>query len=158
MREKKAFGLTAGEKEKGSRRVRLKPINREQMVLRAVEVESLVSEDHEVRGIWEFVGQLDLSRYYEEIQAEEGEAGCSAIDPRVLISCWLYAYSQGVGSGREVSRLTEKDPAYQWMTGLKAINYHTLSDFRVEHKEALDELFTQVLGLLSACCFTNYFD
>jgi hypothetical protein len=49
-----------------------------------------------------------------------------------------------------VSRLTEKDPAYQWMTGLKAINYHTLSDFRVEHKEALDELFTQVLGLLSA--------
>jgi transposase len=32
---------------------------------------------------------------------------------------------------------------------MKPINYHTLSDFRVAHKEALDELFTEVLGVLS---------
>jgi hypothetical protein len=30
------------------------------------------------------------------------------------------------------------------------INHHTLSDFRVAHREALDELFAQVLGVLSA--------
>jgi transposase len=136
--------------EEKVRRVRLKPINREQMVLRAVEVEKLVPEDHEVRGIWEFVGQLDLSRYYEGIKAEEGEAGCSAFDPQVLISVWIYAYSKGVGSAREVSRLTEEDGAYQWITGLKAINYHTLSDFRVKHKEGLDELFIEALGIMSA--------
>ena len=35
------------------------------------------------------------------------------------------------------------------MTGLQAVNYHTLADFRVEHKEAQDEIFAQVLGLLS---------
>ena len=29
------------------------------------------------------------------------------------------------------------------------INHHTLSDFRVQHEEALDELFIQVLGVLS---------
>jgi transposase len=136
--------------EEKVRRVRLKPVNRQQMVLRAVEVEKLVPEDHEVRAIWEFVGQVDLSRYYEDIKAEEGEAGCSAFDPQVLISVWLYAYSKGIGSGREVSRLTEEDSAYQWITGLRAINYHTVSDFRVDHKEALDELFIEVLGLLSA--------
>lgn len=132
------------------RRVRLKPVNRQQMVLRAVEVEKLVPEDHEVRAIWEFVGQLDLSRYYEDIKAEEGEAGCSAFNPQVLISVWLYAYSKGVGSGREVSRLTEEDGAYQWITGLKGINHHTLSDFRVKHKEGLDELFVEALGVMSA--------
>jgi len=150
MSESKVCELTAGERERPNRRVRLKPVNREQMVLRPVEVEKLVSEDHEVRAIWEFVGCLDLSRYYEAIHAEEGEAGCSAFDPRVLISCWLYAYSKGVGAAREVSRLTEEDSAYQWITGLRAINYHTLSDFRVDHKEALDELFIEGLGLLSA--------
>jgi hypothetical protein len=32
---------------------------------------------------------------------------------------------------------------------MELINYHTLADFRVDHREALDELFTQVLGLLS---------
>jgi hypothetical protein len=31
---------------------------------------------------------------------------------------------------------------------LDTINHHTLSDFRVAHREALDELFTQVLALL----------
>ncbi len=136
--------------EEKLRRVRLKPVNRQQMVLRAVEVEKLVPEDHEVRAIWEFVGQLDLSRYYEDIKVEEGEAGCSAFDPQVLVSVWLYAYSKGTGSGREVSRLTEEEGAYQWITGLRGINYHTLSDFRVKHKEALDELFVEALGVMSA--------
>jgi len=113
-------------------------------------VERLVPEDHEVRAIWEFVGRMDLCGYYEEIDAVEGEAGRCAMDPRLMISLWIYAYSKGVSSAREISRLCESDSAYQWLTGIEAINYHTLSDFRVDHKEALDELFTEVLGLLSA--------
>jgi hypothetical protein len=52
-----------------------------------------------------------------------------------------------VGSTREISRLCETDPAFQWLTGMESINHHTLSDFRVDHREALDELFAQVLGL-----------
>jgi len=112
--------------------------------------EGLVSEDHEVRAVWEFAGRMDLSGYYEEIEAVEGEAGRCAMDPRLMISLWIYAYSKGVSSAREISRLCESDSAYQWLTGIESINYHTLSDFRVDHKEALNELFTQVLGLLSA--------
>jgi transposase len=151
MREDKASELKTGEVEKGkTRRVRLKPINREQMVLRPMDVERLVSEDHEVRGIWEFVGRTDLSGYYEEIEAVEGEAGRSATDPQLLISLWIYGYSKGVSAAREIGRLCEYDPAYQWLSGLAPINYHTLSDFRVKHKEALDALFIEVLGLLSA--------
>lgn len=150
MRENQGSDLMAGEKERQSRRVRLKPINRKQMMLRAVEVEKLVAEDHEVRAVWEFVGKMDLSGYYEEIGAVEGKAGRSAMDPQLLISLWIYAYSKGVSSAREISGLCEYDPAYQWLTGLEVINYHTLSDFRVKHKEALDQLFSQGLGLLSA--------
>jgi len=149
MREDKASELKAGGVEK-SRRVRLKAINREQMVLRPMDVEQLVSEDHEVRAVWEFVGRMDLSGYYEEIEAVEGEAGRSATDPQLLISLWIYGYSRGVSAAREIGRLCEYDPAYQWLTGLEPINYHTLSDFRVKHKEALDALFIEVLGLLSA--------
>ena len=46
--------------------------------------------------------------------------------------------------------MCEFDPAYQWLTGLQPVNYHSLSDFRVGHREALDKLFMEVLGLLSA--------
>ena len=126
-----------------------KPVNRELLLLRSVDVEKLVEEDHPVRTIWELVEQMDLEPFYETIEVVEGEAGRSAWDPRVLISLWLYAYSRAVSSAREIARRCEYDPAYQWLTGLEVINHHTLSDFRVQHGKALDELFVQVLGVLS---------
>jgi Transposase domain (DUF772) len=61
----------------------------------------------------------------------------------------VYAYSQGIGSAREVARRCEYDPAFQWLTGLQEVNYHTLADFRVEKQKELDELFRQVLAALS---------
>ncbi len=41
------------------------------------------------------------------------------------------------------------DPAFEWLTGLEEVNYHTLAEFRVEKQKELDELFTQVLAALS---------
>jgi len=129
---------------------RVKPIARQQMLLRAVVIDKLVGEDHEARAIWEFVGRLDLSGYYGGIQAVEGEAGRAATDPWLLVSLWVYAYGKGISSAREISRLCEYEPGFQWLTGMQTISYHTLSSFRVANKEALDKLFTEILGLLSA--------
>lgn len=133
-----------------SKEVRLKCVNRQQMILRAVDVERLIEADHTARAIWELVGRLDLSAFRAEIEVVEGEAGRPAWDPHLLISLWIYAYSEGVSSAREVARRCEYHPAYQWLTGCEAVNHHSLSDFRVEHQAALDELFAQVLGVLSA--------
>jgi hypothetical protein len=55
-----------------------------------------------------------------------------------------------VGSARAIEELCEWEPGYQWLTGARVVNGHTLSDFRVKHEAALDGLFVQVLGLLSA--------
>src|SRR6202795_1307357 len=54
-------------------------------------------------------------------------------------------------SPRPTARLTrcEYDPAFQRLTGLQEVNYHTLADFRVEKQEELDGVFTQVLAALS---------
>jgi len=136
-------------KEEGQRPVRRKPINRQQLLLRPVEVEKLVEEDHPVRAIWELVGRLNLEPFYAEIEAIEGVAGRPVWDPQLLICLWLYTYKDGVSSAREIGRLCEYHPAYQWLTGLEVVNYHTLADFRIRHKEALDELFIEVLGVLS---------
>jgi len=125
-------------------------VNRQQMSWRAVDVEKLIGEDHPARAIWTLVGRLDLSRFYEGIASSAEEGGRPAIDPQLLVSLWVYAYSQGMGSAREVARRCEYDPAFQWLTGLDEVNYHTLADFRVEKQQELDELFTQVLGVLSA--------
>jgi transposase len=114
-----------------------------------LDVERLVDEDHPVRAIWELVGRLDLSAFVDRIGSLEGGAGRPAYDPRLLVSLWTYAYSRGIGSAREVERRCEHDPGFRWLTGLP-INHHTLSDFRLAHHDALDAVFTQVLGILSA--------
>lgn len=125
-------------------------VNRAQLLLRPIDVERLVPDDDPVRAIWEMTGRLDLSRFYKAVVTEEGSAGREAIDPRLLISLWVYAYSQGIGAAREVSRLMEHQPGFQWLSGMRMINHHTLSDFRIRHGQALEELFTQVLGILSS--------
>jgi hypothetical protein len=66
-----------------------------------------------------------------------------------LIALWIYAYSEKVSSAREVERRCGYPPAYQWRTGGEATHPHTLSDFRVDHQEALDGLFAQLLAILS---------
>jgi transposase len=124
-------------------------VNRQQMSWRAVEVEKLIGEDHAARAIWELVGRLELKAFYQAIESSAEQGGRPAFDPQLLICLWVYAYSQGIGSAREVARRCEYDPAFQWLTGLQEVNYHTLADFRVERQNELDELFTQVLAALS---------
>jgi transposase len=124
-------------------------VNRQQMSWRAVDVEHLIGEDHPARAIWALVGRLNLSAFYRAIESSVEEGGRPAFDPQLLISLWVYAYSRGIGSAREVARRCAYDPAFQWLTGLAEVNYHTLADFRVEKQQELDELFTQVLAALS---------
>lgn len=129
---------------------RLRVVDRTQMLLRPVIVEELIAEDHPARAVWEFVGRLDLTRYAEQVRSVEGSAGRPALDPQLLVSLWIYSYSRGVSSARAIERLCEHDPAYQWLTGMESVSAHTLSDFRVDHADALGNLFIQVLALLSA--------
>ena len=127
----------------------IRHVNRQQMSWRAVDVERLIGEDHPARAIWALVGRLDLRGFYQSIESSTEEGGRPAFDPQLLISLWVYAYSKGIGSAREVARRCEYDPAFQWLTGLEEVNYHTLADFREAKQNELDELFTQVLAALS---------
>jgi transposase len=129
---------------------RFKVIDRRQAFFRCVDVEALIDEDHPARAIWNTVEKLDLSAFCVQMRAVEGLAGRSSMNPGLLVSLWVYAYSQGVGSAREISRLSGYHPAYQWLTGAETISDHTISSFRVEHKEALEKLFVEVVGVLSA--------
>ena len=129
---------------------RVQVIDRRQMVLRPMAVEQLIGDDHPARAIWELVGQRELSRFYAEIKAVEGSAGREPVDPQLLISLWIYAYSEKISSAREIQRRCQQlHPGFGWLTGLGVINHHTLSDFRTAHRQALEQLFVEVLAVLS---------
>lgn len=131
-------------------RPRVKPVDRSQLSWQMLDVERLIEPDHPARAIWELVGRVKLEGFYAPIEAVEGTAGRTPWDPRLLVSLWVYAYSRGISSAREIARRCTYEPAFQWLCGLGEINHHTLSDFRVDHEVSLRELFVQVLGVLSS--------
>jgi transposase len=127
---------------------RLVVANRSQMELRTVDLESLLPLDHAARAVWEFVESLDLSPLYAKVQSVKGSAGRPAIDPRIYMALWLYATIEGVGSARALERLTCQHDAYRWILGGVSVNYHSLSDFRVQHGKFLDQVLTRSVAVL----------
>ena len=76
--------------------------------------------------------------------------GVPPIDPRILFALWLYATLDGVGSGREVARLSQEHDAYRWICGGVSVNYHALNDFRSANEALMDELLTDNVAALAA--------
>jgi transposase len=128
---------------------------RDQIELRAMDIESLIGLDHPARAIWAYVERLDLRKLEDAIKAREGRPGGPATTPRLLMALWLYATSQGVGSARALERLCEQHDAYRWLCGGVSVNHHTLSDFRVGHGDLLDRLLTENVAAL---CAANLID
>jgi transposase len=131
--------------------VRLRRPERKQIQMMVRCVDDLVKPSHQVRAVAGVAAALDLSRFCEPIKARQGHAGRDATDPQLLVSLWLYGCIRGIGSARELARRCSADEGsapFQWLCGGVTVNHHMLSDFRVEHADALDELFTQVVASL----------
>jgi len=128
--------------------VRYETANRDQIELQPCDLDALLRPGHAARLVWRFVEGLDLAAFYATIRARAGRAGRTPIDPKILIALWLYATIDGVGSAREVDRLCYSHDAYRWIRGGVSVNYHTLSQFRVSHQAALDQLLTQSIAVL----------
>jgi transposase len=107
-----------------------------------------LERSHPARVIWDVLGMVDLEAFSEGCASVEGRAGRSLKSPRMLLTLWLYALSQAVGSAREIARLVRSDAAYRWIAGGTSISHQKLSQFRVGHGAALDELMTNILATL----------
>jgi transposase len=134
----------------GRARPRLQRPQRDQITLRPSDLESLLPADHRARLVWAFVEGLDLAPLYDRIRAVEGHPGRPPIDPAILVSLWLYATLEGVGSARALDRLCAEHDAYRWLAGGVGVNHHTLAAFRVDEADVLDRLLTESVAALLA--------
>ena len=80
-------------------------------------LDQMLPADDEARTVVAFVEQVDLSELYRLIRAVEGRPGQAPIDPKILLSLWLFATIKGVGSARELDRLCQRHLSYQWICG-----------------------------------------
>src|SRR5574338_112487 len=115
------------------RRARVLLPNRGQMEFRASDLDSLLPEGHRARLVWAYVERQDLGRFYAGIRVAEGGVGRAAIAPEIVLALWI-----------------ESHDAYRWLCGGVQVNHHTLSDFRKDHGQALDELLSVSIASLMA--------
>jgi len=121
---------------------------RKQGVFRYEIPEDALDATHPARVLWEVTGTLELSRFLDGAKAVEGAVGRKTLSPRMKLTLWLYAISQGIGSAREIARRVHTDDAFRWIVGDLSVGHHTLSGFRVDHGDALDQLMTDILASL----------
>jgi transposase len=139
--------------EPGGPRLR-KPV-RDQIELRAVDVDRLIGPEHPARVIWDYVQGLDLGALEQLVRAREHTPGQAPVSPQLLLALWLYATSEGIGSARALARLCESHDAYRWLCGGVSVNYHGLADFRTAEPDLLDRLLTENVATLSAAGVIN---
>jgi transposase len=124
--------------------------NRQQVEWAPRDLEALLPDGHPARAIWAMLEELDLERFYSSVRASLDGPGRPPSDPQVLLGLWLLATVENVGSARQLARLCEEHDAYRWLRGGVPVNYHMLSDFRVAHQAALDDLLSQIVASLMA--------
>ncbi|MBM3654823.1 MAG: transposase, partial [Alphaproteobacteria bacterium] len=128
---------------------RLREPRRDEILLRPVDLDSLIGDSHPARLFWDYVCRADLRALEDAIKSREGRPGHPAASPRLLLALWLYATSEGVGSARALADLCARHEAYVWLCGGVSVNYHSLSDFRVDNGALLDRLLTEHVAALA---------
>jgi transposase len=141
-------GMSEIGSSKSQSAVRLRKPERGQVAMLIQCPDDLIGSSHPVRMVMAVVERLDLSRFHEPIKARAGQAGREATDPQLLVALWLYVCIRGIGSARELARRSEDSAAFRWLCGGVSVNHRLLSEFRTNHCEGLDALFTQVIASL----------
>ncbi|WP_212883143.1 transposase, partial [Tetragenococcus halophilus] len=104
-----------------------------------LEISSFLPENHLVYSIHQVVEDLD-TRSYELIK---NDLGRPAFHPKILLKALLFAYSEGIFSGRKIEKMMQENLAMQWLTAQTIVSYRTLNRFRVseETKKVLQDLY-----------------
>jgi len=113
-----------------------------------MKIDDLIEQDHLARTVWEVVEAMDFSPLYEHVKAQEGHAGRSATDAKILTAVWLYATLDGETSARRIAQLCQEYNPYMWLCGGVRMNHHTLSDFQTGHEQWLEEQYIVHLASL----------
>ena len=99
-----------------------------------LEISSFLPQDHLVFTIEKVVNTLEERHFYAFYHA----FGRPSYHPKMLVSALLFAYSQGIFSGRKIEKMMIENLAMQYLTGQLVVSYRTINRFRVA--EGMEEL------------------
>lgn len=106
-----------------------------------LEIASVLPQDHIVFTIEKVINDLEddcFSSFYHDF-------GRPSYHPKMLLSALLFAYSQGIFSGRKIEKLMVENLAMHYLTGQLVVSYRTINRFRVAEgmRDLLQDLFVE---------------
>lgn len=129
---------------------KIKSPNRYQIEFTIQNLDDQIPQDHQARTVWGFVEQLDFTQIYEQFSSIEGVEGRPLVDPRILVSLWIYAICDGVISARKIAKYCIENQAYAWICGGVSVGHHLLSGFRARFSDIFEDFVVQSIALLTS--------
>ncbi|WP_185534030.1 IS1182 family transposase [Listeria booriae] len=100
--------------------------NMDQLIL-PMDLETMIPEYHVSRTIHqqvEAIPEIDIQKW----QTAEGRP---SYHPKMMLKVILYAYSQGVTSGRKIASMTQENIPMMWLAGQQTPSYRTINRARI---------------------------
>lgn len=101
-------------------------------------------ENHLAYFVLELVEELDLGAIERVVQGKDAR-GERPYSPRMMTALLLYGYAVGITSTRKLAKATHEDVAIRMLTAGEHPHYTSIHEFRATHRQALGNLFDQVL-------------
>ena len=118
-------------------------INRKQMDLFGYCVEDFVPSGSKCRFVVDLVAKLDLSTLY----LRYSDKGAEAKEPSAMLATWFFAYSEGETSTRQLESKCKFDARYMYTSGMSMPDHSTLSRFRKNNLDLMQQYFVEILLL-----------
>nr|WP_256254483.1 IS1182 family transposase [Streptococcus sanguinis] len=99
-----------------------------------LELACVLPQDHIVFTIEKVVNAVDDCHFHAFYHA----FGRPSYHPKMLLATLLFAYSQGIFSGRKIEKMMIENLAMQYLTGQLLVSYRTINRFRVA--EGMEDL------------------
>ena len=127
-------------------KIHFHPYTPNQLVLFPQRIDEDIADNDPVRIINAIVDGLDLEAF-KKLYKEKGR---SPYHPRMMLKVILYAYMNNVYSCRRIEKLLLRDIHYIWLAGYEKPDFITINRFRNRVKSEINNIFTQVVLILSS--------
>ena len=128
-----------------------RPYSPNQTILFPQRIDKDIAENDPVRLISSIVERLDLSSFRKLYK----ERGRSPYDPKMLLKVVIYAYMNNIYSCRKIEKCLKRDVHFIWLAGYEQPVFITINRFRNRVKSEINNVFTQLVLLLSAKGFVS---
>lgn len=121
--------------------------NRDQQFLMATNMRDWLEASHLAWFVIEVVAKVNTAAFHARHRYGPGRP---AYDPDMMLTLLYYAYVTGLRSSRRIEAACRTDAAFRVIAGNAVPDHATIARFLVEHQDAIEDTFVDVLRLCAA--------